>query len=56
MSGTAQELTPEKVTKIKYLLLAGINQRHIAHQMRVSQPTICQINTGKIWKHHKMPG
>jgi predicted transcriptional regulator len=46
-----QKLTDELVRKIRYLLLAGINQRHIAHQTRVSQATICQIHTGKIWKN-----
>jgi predicted XRE-type DNA-binding protein len=46
-----QKLTDELVMNIKAQIAAGIKQRYLAMVNGVSQPTISQINTGKIWKN-----
>lgn len=45
------KLTEENVVEIKARLKAGESQRSIAKGFSVSQMTVCDINTGKHWKH-----
>lgn len=45
------KLTNEKVMQIRDYIAAGIPQRQIAKMFGVSQTTVNDVNTGKIWKH-----
>jgi predicted XRE-type DNA-binding protein len=52
-NNTPQKLTDERVIQIKEQIAAGLKQRYLALVHGVSQPTISQINTGRIWKNSK---
>lgn len=45
------KLTEENVREIKELLKTGLSQSKIGRLFNISQPIICEINTGKIWRY-----
>ena len=52
--GTKQhkaKLTEKDVIEIRYLLSLKNSQASIAELFKVSQSVVCEINTGRTWKH-----
>jgi DNA-binding transcriptional regulator YiaG len=45
------KLTPELVHEIRYGRFVGVYQRAIAHELGISQATVSEIRTRKIWRH-----
>lgn len=49
--GNQAILTEDKVKQIKILSRQGINQKQIAEQFGISQPTVSAIKLGKLWSN-----